>query len=51
MAGNSVNIVQNKINETINELSEWFRWNRLIINKEKIAISFHKPQKVHLKCP
>jgi hypothetical protein len=41
IAGNSVNIVQNKIFETTNKLMEWFERNRLIINKEKtIAIPF-----------
>jgi hypothetical protein len=34
-AGNSVNVVQSKINETINKLTEWLERNRLIINKEK----------------
>jgi hypothetical protein len=48
IAGNSVNNVQSKADETINKLSEWFERNRLIINKEKtIAISFHQPQNLH----
>jgi predicted GTPase len=52
LGGNSVNVVQRKINETINKLREWFERNRLIINKEKtIAISFHQPQKVQPECP
>jgi hypothetical protein len=52
IAGNNANVVQRKINETINKLTEWFERNRLIINKEKtIAISFHQPQKVQLEYP
>jgi hypothetical protein len=52
IAGNSVNDVQSKINETINKLTVWFERNRLIINKENtIAVSFHQPQKVHFECP
>jgi hypothetical protein len=30
IAGNSANEVQMKINQTINTLTEWFEWNRLI---------------------
>ncbi|PNF39304.1 hypothetical protein B7P43_G16557 [Cryptotermes secundus] len=52
ISGNSVNVVQRKINALINKLTEWFESNRLIINKEKtIAISFHQPQKIQPECP
>jgi hypothetical protein len=52
IAGNSGNDIQRKINKTINKLTGWFERNRLIIDKEKtIAIPFHHPQKVQLKCP
>jgi DNA gyrase inhibitor GyrI len=52
IAGNSVNNVQSKVNDTINKLTEWFEKSKLIINKAKtMAISFHQPQKVHFECP
>jgi hypothetical protein len=52
IVGNSANVVQRKINETINKLTDWFERNRLIINKEKtIAISFHQSQKIQLRMP
>jgi hypothetical protein len=52
ITGNSANDLQSKINETVTKLTEWFQRNRLSINKEKtIAISFHHPQKIQLKCP
>jgi hypothetical protein len=52
IAGNSVNDIQRKMNKTINKLTGWFERNRLIINKKKtMAIPFHHPQKVQLKCP
>jgi hypothetical protein len=35
ISGNSVNVVQRKIDVTINKLTEWFERNRLIINKRK----------------
>jgi hypothetical protein len=50
--GNTVNVVQRKINETINKLTEWFESNRFIINKDKmIVISFHQPQKGITRMP
>jgi hypothetical protein len=35
ITGNSSNDVKNKINTTINALTNWCEMNRLIINKEK----------------
>jgi DNA gyrase inhibitor GyrI len=47
ITGNNANDVKNKINTTIDALTNWREMNRLIINKEKtVAISFHQPQKV-----
>jgi UDP-N-acetylglucosamine 2-epimerase len=52
ITGNNANDVKNKINTTINALSNWCEMNRLIINKEKtVAISFHQPQKVQVESP
>jgi DNA gyrase inhibitor GyrI len=52
ITGNNASDVKGKINATINALTNWREWNRLIINKEKtIAISFHQPQKVQVESP
>jgi hypothetical protein len=45
-------LMLNKINTTIDALTDWCEMNRLIINKEKtVAISFHQPQKVQVESP
>jgi hypothetical protein len=52
ITGNSANDVKNKIDTTINALTNWCDMNRFIINKEKtVAISFHQPQKVQVESP
>jgi hypothetical protein len=35
ISGNSVKVIQRKINATVNKLTEWFERNKLIIHKEK----------------
>jgi hypothetical protein len=52
ITGNNANDVKNKINATIDALTNWCEMNRLIINKEKtVAISFRQPQKVQVESP
>lgn len=52
ISGNNINNIQLHIEQTINQLTEWFTRNRLIVNKEKtIAISFHHTQSKNSERP
>jgi hypothetical protein len=52
IADNNANDIQRNMNTTVNKLTELFKSNGLLNNKEKtIAIPFHHPEKVQLECP
>ena len=52
ISGRSMENIQSDIRDTVNQLSQWFQKNRLIINKEKtVAMHFHHIQNSTIDCP